>query len=109
MGETAHYSMCRIFGHRVQNNIAHANELLAERLDSRKTAEPLLNKMPMVFTIKQFKEMREKEGQSPEVRMLLSRYCKNGKLERVGRGVYRKLEPEESKCNIVTDTKPTDQ
>ena len=109
VGETAHYSMCRIFGHRVQNNIAHANELLAERLDSRKTAEPLLNKMPMVFTIKQFKEMREKEGQSPEVRMLLSRYCKNGKLERVGRGVYRKLEPEESKCNIVTDTKPTDQ
>ena len=109
VGETAHYSMCRIFGHRVQNNIAHANELLAERLDSRKTAEPLLNKMPMVFTIKQFKEMREKEGQSPEVRMLLSRYCKNGKLERVGRGVYRKLEPEESKCNIVTDTKLTDQ
>ena len=109
VGETAHYSMCRIFGHRVQNNIAHANELLAERLDSRKTAEPLLNKMPMVFTIKQFKEMREKEGQSPEVRMLLSRYCKNGKLERVGRGVYRKLEPGESKCNIVTDTKLTDQ
>ena len=109
VGETAHYSMCRIFGHRVQNNIAHANELLAERLDSRKTAEPLLNTMPMVFTIKQFKEMREKEGQSPEVRMLLSRYCKNGKLERVGRGVYRKLEHEESKCNIVTDTKPTDQ
>lgn len=109
VGETAHYSMCRIFGHRVQNNIAHANELLAERLDSRKTAEPLLNKMPMVFTIKQFKEMREKEGQSPEVRMLLSHYCKNGKLERIGRGVYRKLEPEESKCNIVTDTKPTDQ
>ena len=109
VGETAHYSMCRIFGHRVQNNIAHANELLAERLDSRKTAEPLLNKMPMVFTIKQFKEMREKEGQSPEVRMLLSRYCKNGKLERVGRGVYRKLEAEESKCNIVTDTKLTDQ
>ena len=109
VGETAHYSMCRIFGHRVQNNIAHANELLAERLDSRKTAEPLLNKMPMVFTIKQFKEMREKEGQSPEVRMLLSRYCKNGKLERVGRGVYRKLEAGESKCNIVTDTKLTDQ
>ena len=109
VGETAHYSMCRIFGHRVQNSIAHANELLAERLDSRKTAEPLLNKMPMVFTIKQFKEMREKEGQSPEVRMLLSRYCKNGKLERVGRGVYRKLEAEESKCNIVTDTKLTDQ
>ena len=109
VGETAHYSMCRIFGHRVQNNIAHANELLAERLDSRKTAEPLLNKMPMVFTIKQFKEMREKEGQSPEVRMLLSRYCKNGKLERVGRGVYRKLEAGESKSNIVTDTKPTDQ
>ena len=109
VGETAHYSMCRIFGHRVQNNIAHANELLAERLDSRKTAEPLLNKMPMMFTIKQFKEMREKEGQSPEVRMLLSRYCKNGKLERVGRGVYRKLEPGESKCNIVTDTKLTDQ
>lgn len=109
VGEMAHYSMCRIFGNRVQKDIAAANELLAERLDSRKTAEPLLDKMPGVFTIKQFKEIRVKEGQSPEVRMLLSRYCKNGKLERVGRGVYRKSAGlGESNCNIVSDTKTTD-
>lgn len=109
VGEMAHYSMCRIFGNRVQKDIAAANELLAERLDSRKTAEPLLDKMPGVFTIKQFKEIRVKEGQSPEVRMLLSRYCKNGRLERVGRGVYRKSAGlGESNCNIVSDTKTTD-
>lgn len=69
----------------------------------------MLDKMPGVFTIKQFKEIRVKEGQSPEVRMLLSRYCKNGKLERVGCGVYRKSAGlGESNCNIVSDTKTTD-
>lgn len=90
VGETAHYAMCRIFGMRVQKDITSANELLAARLDARKTAEPLLDKMPEVFNMQQFKEMRVREGQSPDVKMLLSRYCKNGKLERVGRGVYRK-------------------
>ena len=90
VGETAHYAMCRIFGLRVQRDITSANELLAQRLDARKTAEPLLDKMPTVFTMQEFKDVRVKEGQSPEVKMLLSRYCKNGKLERVGRGLYRK-------------------
>lgn len=90
VGETAHYAMCRIFGHRVQKGISSANEMLAVRLDARKTAEPLLDKMPTVFTIRQFKEQRVKDGQSPEVKMLLSRYCRNGKIARIGRGVYRK-------------------
>ena len=90
VGETAHYAMCRIFGHRVQKDITSANEMLATRLDARKTAEPLLDKMPTVFTIRQFKEQRVKDGQSPEVKMLLSRYCRNGKIARIGRGVYRK-------------------
>jgi len=90
VGETAHYAMCRIFGHRVQKDITSANEMLTVRLDARKTAEPLLDKMPTVFTIRQFKEQRVKDGQSPEVKMLLSRYCRNGKIARIGRGVYRK-------------------
>ena len=92
VGETAHYAMCRIYGMRVQKDITSANELLALRLDARKTVEPLLDKMPQVFTMQQFKEVRIKEGQSPDVKMLLSRYCKNGKLERVGKGVYRKVD-----------------
>ena len=92
VGETAHYAMCRIYGMRVQKDITSANELLALRLDARKTVEPLLDKMPQVFTMQQFKEVRIKEGQSPDVKMLLSRYCKNGKLERVGKGVYRKMD-----------------
>ena len=90
VGETAHYAMCRIFGHRVQKDITSAYEMLAARLDARKTAEPLLDKMPTVFTVRQFKEQRVKDGQSPEVKMLLSRYCRNGKIARIGRGVYRK-------------------
>lgn len=100
VGETAHYAMCRIFGHRVQKDITSANEMLAVRLDARKTAEPLLDKMPTVFTIRQFKEQRVKDGQSPEVKMLLSRYCRNGKIARIGRGVYRKG----GMGNIVTVT-----
>ena len=90
VGETAHYAMCRIFGHRVQKDITSANEMLAVRLDARKTAEPLLDKMPTVFTVRQFKEQRVKDGQSPGVKMLLLRYCRNGKIARIGRGVYRK-------------------
>ena len=99
VGETAHYAMCRIFGLRVQKDITSANELLALRLDARKTAEPLLDKMPGIFTIEQFKDMRVKEGQSPEVKMLLCRYCKKGKLERIGKGVYRKVKDD---GNMVT-------
>ncbi len=110
VGEAAHYAMCRIFGLRVQRDITSANELLAQRFDARKTAEPLLDKMPAVFTIQQFKDMREKEGQSPDVKMLLSRYCKNGKLERVSKGVYRKAvgNDDDGQGNIVTVTENTD-
>ena len=103
VGEMAHYTMCHIFGHRVQKDINSSNELLAERLDARKTVEPLLAKMPDVFSAKEFSEQRIKEGQSSSVKMLLSRYCKNGKIERIGRGVYKKC-----KGNIVTVTKNTD-
>ncbi len=112
VGEVAHYAMCRIFGLRVQKDITSANELLALRLDARRTAEPLLEKLPGVFTIQQFKDKRVKEGQSPEVKMLLSRYCKNGKLERVGKGVYKQIKNEKliikNDGNIVTVTKNTE-
>ena len=56
--------------------------------------EPLLQSMPEVFTIAQFQEQRVKMGLSPDVRMLLSRYRKKGKVERIARGLYRKC-----KCN----------
>ena len=105
VGESAHYAMCRIFGLRVQKEIQSANELLSQRLDARKTAEPLLDKLPTIFTIQQFRELREKEGQSTMVKMLLSRYCKNGKLERVGKGVYRQTG---LKGNMVSVTKMSD-
>jgi len=36
--------------------------------------------------------------------ILLARYCKNGKLERISRGVYRKLQKE----HIVSVTKKCD-
>ena len=98
--------MCRIFGHRVQKDITSAKELLKARLDARKTAEPLLDRMPNIFSAQQFKEEREKAGQSTDVKMLLSRYCKNGKLVRIARGVYRKNETQAAeKGNIVTVTK----
>ena len=98
VGETAFYGMCRIFGRRVQQDLSKASELLSNRLDARKTAEPLLDKLPKTFTVKQLQELRIKEGQSNAVRTLLFRYCKSGKLERVAKGIYRK-------CYIVSDTK----
>ncbi len=90
VGETAHYVMCHIFGQRVQNDLKNANRLLTSGLDSRKTAEPLLLKLPDTFSVKELQQVRVSEGQSADVRMLLSRYCRTGKLERLGRGMYRK-------------------
>ena len=103
VGETAHYNLCHIFGPRVQRDLLSSEKLLADTSDARRTVVPLLNKMADVFTVKELQEQRRKDGQSDDVRMLLSRYCKNGKLIRIGRGVFRKAE-----CNIVTVTKMRD-
>ena len=90
VGEFAHYTMCRLFGHSVQKNIESACELIKRSADGRKTAEPILKLMPETFTLKQFKEIREKNGQSANVGTLLRKYIKKGVLERVGTGKYRK-------------------
>ena len=90
VGEYAHYTMCRIFGHSIQKELASAHEMLAHTLDGRKTAEPILKQLPDTFTLEQFKEQRLKNGQSANVRMILHRYLKAGKIERVDKKVYRK-------------------
>lgn len=90
VGKMAHYGMCQLFGHRVQQDLVKADEMLANRQDARKTAEPLLDKLPEVFTIAQFKMERVRCGQSGDVKTILSRYAKSGKLQRVKKGVYMK-------------------
>ena len=90
VGDFAHYTMCKLFGHSVQKNIESAYQLIKSNVDARKTAEPILNLLPDVFTLKQFKELREKHGQSSNVRALLGRYLKIGKVKRMGRGIYKK-------------------
>lgn len=91
VGETAHYNMCRIFGQRVMNNILDSEELVNAKTDHRKTAMPILDKMPQVFTAKQFADERVKLGQSSNVKVLLHNYCKTNKIKRVGRGLYEKV------------------
>lgn len=90
VGEYAHYTMCKLFGHSVQKNLESAYQLIKRSADARKTAEPILNLLPETFSLKQFKEIREKNGQSSNVRNLLSQYVKKGKLERVSKAMYRK-------------------
>jgi hypothetical protein len=90
VGDFAHYTMCKLFGHSVQKNIESAYQLIKQNTDARKTAEPILNLLPDVFTLKQFKELRLKNGQAANVKQLLSHYVKRGKLERLGKGQYRK-------------------
>lgn len=90
VGETAHYNMCRIFGQRVQNNINDSEQLINAKVDHRKTAESLLDKLPEVFTIKQYQEERVKSGQSASSKGLLTRYCAKGILVRISKGVYKK-------------------
>ena len=74
----------------MQQSIAESNELICRKADQRCTIEPLLDRLPDVFTVEQLKQERERSGQSTDVRMLLSRYSRIGKIEKLSRGVYRK-------------------
>lgn len=91
LGNFAYYNICHIFASRVAEDMKESRKILHARTDARITAEPLLNLMPEVFTIQQFREERLRQGQSPDVTMLLSRYSKKGKVQRLEKGVYRKL------------------
>jgi len=91
LGNFAYYNICHIFASRVAEDMKESQKILHARTDARITAEPLLNLMPEVFTIQQFREERLRQGQSPDVTMLLSRYSKKGKVQRLEKGVYRKL------------------
>ncbi len=109
VGKMAHYGMSQLFGHRVQDDLVKADEILASRVDGRKTAEPLLDKLPEVFTMEQFKAERIRSGQSGEVLHILSRYSKKGRLKRVQRGVYMKVHGdnehnEHNLCSLQTQT-----
>ena len=90
LGDFAYYNICHIFASRVAEDMKESEKMLQNR-DARVTAEPLLSLMPEVFTLQQFKEERIRQGQSSDANMLLSRYCKKGKIERIARGIYRNL------------------
>jgi hypothetical protein len=91
VGEYAHYTMCRLYGRSVQKNIENAYQLIKRSADGRKTAEPILAQLPDEITLKDFKEVRIRNGQSANVRTILYRYMKNGVLQGIGRGKYRKV------------------
>ena len=91
VGEYAHYTMCRLYGRSVQNNIESAYQLIKRSADGRKTAEPILSLMPETFSLKEFKEVRIRNGQSANVKQILAHYVKKGMLERVGKAKYRKV------------------
>ena len=91
LGDFAYYNICHLFATRVNKDMKESEEMLQQHIDARLKAMPLLNNLPEVFTLKQFKEERIRKGQSENVRMLLTRYCKVGRIERVSRGVYRKV------------------
>ena len=94
IGDIAYYNLCWIFGHSVQKNLEEAKEMMGSHKDLRKTAEPLLDKLPNIFTVKQMSELRVSEGQSEDCYMLLSRYVKSKKIIRLQKGVYKKLKIE---------------
>ena len=91
VGDIAYYNLCWIFGHSVQKNLEEAKEMMGSHKDLRKTAEPLLDKLPNIFTVKQMSELRVSEGQSEDCYMLLSRYVKSKKIRRMDRGIYQKI------------------
>ena len=93
VGDIAYYNLCWIFGHSVQKNLDEAKEMMGSHKDLRKTAEPILDKLPNVFTLQQMKDLRRELGQSENCNMLLKRYVESGKLKHLDRGVYQKIGP----------------
>ena len=91
LGDFAYYNICHIFASRVAQDLTESEQMLQQNMSGRSTTEPLLNLMPEVFTTQQFREERIRQGQCGEVKMILSRYCKKGKIERIGKGTYRNL------------------
>ena len=91
VGDIAYYNLCWIFGHSVQKNLEEAKEMMGSHKDLRKTAEPILQRLPNVFTLQQMKDLRRELGQSENCNMLLKRYVEAGKLKHLDRGVYQKL------------------
>ena len=91
LGDFAYYNICHIFASRVTEDMKESEKMLQARTDKRITAEPLLSLMPEIFTIQQLREERIRQGQCPEVKVLLHRYCKKGKVARLETGVYRNL------------------
>jgi hypothetical protein len=59
--------------------------------DKRKTNEPLMNLLNDTFTLKQIKDLRERNGLHANVRPLLTSYIKKEKIMRLARGIYRKI------------------
>lgn len=92
VAERAWYGQCSLFANKVDRDLAKAEQTLAQanqRVAANKTA--LLSLLPPVFTTQDVQAARIKLGQTSEVRMLLTRYCRDGLIERVDRGKYRKL------------------
>ena len=91
VGRYAHYTMCRLDGKSTQMNIDEAAQMLNGCQDKRKTNEPLMNLLNDTFTLKQIKDLRERNGLHANVRPLLTSYIKKGKIMRLARGIYRKI------------------
>ena len=91
VGRYAHYTMCRLYGKSTQMNIDEAAQMLNGCQDKRKTNEPLMNLLNDTFTLKQIKDLRERNGLHANVRPLLTSYIKKGKIMRLARGIYRKI------------------
>jgi hypothetical protein len=91
LGDYVYYNICYIFSSRVAEDMMESQKLLSQHTDNRITAEPLLNLMPETFTIAMFQEVRLRHGQGSEVRALLGRWVKKGKLKRLEQGVFQKI------------------
>ena len=91
VGDIAFYNLCWLFGHCVQKDLEEAKEMMGSHQDLRKTAEPILDKLPNVFTTQQMRDLRRELGQSENCNMLLSRYVLDGKLKRLEKGVFQKI------------------
>ena len=92
-GQLAFYNLCKIFGSRVAREMAEADTMMPKEVkaDGRAVLDGVLAQLADTFSVDDMRKVRAKMGGSMDCKVALHRCVKARKIERIGRGLYRKL------------------
>jgi len=80
-----------LFGKQMNEAINMGYESMKQNQSTKSRVKELLNKLPMEFDMETLKKIRRDAGQSNHSRMVISRWLKNGLIEKIGKNRWKKL------------------